>query len=155
MLLDWRGLNAAQSALIYLPMAEEINIRPLADSGIDCRWLATRTPASGRILTIHELGGPLEVHPYGYLQPHESAPEVHPFDVDLFLVPGLIFDLWGNRLGWGAGYYDRLLSMARSDAPLVGIVPAELVVDRLPAEVHDVPMTHLATEEGVIETASG
>ncbi|NND03528.1 MAG: 5-formyltetrahydrofolate cyclo-ligase, partial [Acidimicrobiia bacterium] len=72
---------------------------------------------------------------------------------DLFLVPGLTFDLWGNRLGWGAGFYDRLLAMAREDAPLVGIVPAEVVVDRLPAEVHDVAMTHLATEEGVLGTA--
>lgn len=155
-LLEWEGLGAGRtSVLIYMPMAQEINIQPLVDSALECRWLTTRTPRTGRVLTIHELGGPLEVHPYGYLQPHQSAPEVHPFDVDVFLVPGLTFDLWGNRLGWGAGFYDRLLAMARPDAPLVGIVPANLVADLLPSDVHDVPMTHLATEEGVVETARG
>ncbi len=154
-LLEWDPLAAAGSVLIYLPMAEEVNLQPLLDSDLECRWLSTRTPPSGRMLTVHELGGPLEVHPFGYLQPHASAQEVPAFDVDVFLVPGLAFDLWGDRLGWGAGYYDRLLAVARAEAPLVGIVPADLVVDRLPTEVHDVAMTHLATEEGVVETARG
>lgn len=152
-LLGWEPLATARTVLIYLPMQGEVNIQPLIESELGCRWLTTRTPRSGRMLTIHELGGPLEVHPYGYLQPHESAPEVHPFDVDVFLVPGLVFDLWGNRLGWGAGYYDRLLAMAAPGARIVGIVPTDLVVDLLPTDTHDVPMTHLATEEGVVETA--
>lgn len=152
-LLDWKPLRDAAAVLLYLPMAEEINLQPLVDSGLPCRWLTTRTPPAGSTLTIHELGGPLEVHRYGYLQPHSSAPEVHPLDVDVMLVPALVFDLWGNRLGRGAGYYDRLLAMAREDCPLVGIVSADLVVDRLPVERHDIAMTHLATEEGVIETA--
>ena len=152
-LLAWESLRASTSVLLYLPMAAEINLQPLMDGNLPCRWLTTRTPRSGRVLTVHELGGPLEVHPFGYLQPHQSAPEVHPFDIDLMLIPGLAFDLWGNRLGRGAGYYDRLLAMARSDVPLVGVAPADLVVDRLPVEPHDVPMTHLATEEGVIATA--
>lgn len=153
-LLGWQSLQTAANALIYLPMAEEVDLQPLVESGLQCSWLTTRTPPRGSQLTIHELGGPLEVHPFGYLQPHSSAPEVHPFDVDVLLVPGLTFDLWGNRMGRGAGYYDRLLAMARVDAPRVGIVPAALVVDRLPTGRHDVPMTHLATEEGVIETAA-
>jgi len=152
-LASWAPLMAAKSALLYLPMAAEANLQPLMETDLECRWLTTRTPQSGRVLTIHELGGPLEVHPFGFLQPHASAPEVHPFDVDVFLVPGLVFDLWGNRLGRGAGFYDRLLAMARPEAALVGLTPADLVVDRLPTDQHDVPMTHLATEEGVIEAA--
>lgn len=154
-LLGWDNLARAESVLLYLPMAAEVNLQPLLESDLGCRWLTTRTPHSGHLLTVHELGGPLEVHPFGYLQPHRSAPQVDPSNIDLFLVPALMFDLWGNRLGWGAGYYDRLLAMAAPGSPLVGIVPADLVVDRLPAESHDVPMTHLATEEGVVETASG
>ncbi len=152
-LLAWERLRAAASVLTYLPLAAEVNLQPLNEGDLECRWLTTRTPAMGEVLTVHELDGPLEVHPYGFLQPHRSAPEVHPFDIDVVLVPGLTFDLWGNRLGRGAGYYDRLLSIVRPEVPLVGVVAVDLVVDRLPAEIHDVPMTHLATEEGVIETA--
>jgi 5-formyltetrahydrofolate cyclo-ligase len=152
-LANWAPLAEAQSALLYLPMAAEVNLQPLQESDLKCRWLTTRTPRSGNALTIHELGGPLEVHPFGFLQPHHSAPEVHPLDVEVFLVPALAFDLWGNRLGRGAGFYDRLLAMVRPEAALVGITPASLVVDQLPLEQHDIPMTHLATDEGVIETA--
>lgn len=152
-LLAWEPLQGAAAALTFLPLAEEVNLQPLQESGLECRWLTTRTPPLGEVLTIHELGGPLEVHPYGFLQPHRSAPEVHPFDVEVLLIPGLTFDLWGNRLGRGAGYYDRLLSIVRPEVPLVGIVPVTLVADHLPIEIHDVPMTHLATEEGVIEAA--
>lgn len=152
-LLSWAPLQEAGTALLFLPMAGEVNLQPLMESDLTCRWLTTRTPPLGEVLTVHELGGPLEVHPFGFLQPHRSAPELHPLDVEVLLMPGLAFDLWGNRLGRGAGYYDRLLGLARPGAPLVGVVPVELVVDRLPVETHDVPMTHLATEEAVIETA--
>jgi 5-formyltetrahydrofolate cyclo-ligase len=149
-LMRWEPLHAAATALLFLPMAREVNLQPLMESDLTCRWLTTRTPPRRQVLTVHELGGPLEVHPFGFLQPHSSAPEVHPLDVEVLLMPGLAFDLWGNRLGRGAGYYDRLLGMVRPGAPLVGVVPVELVVDRLPVEGHDVPMTHLATEEAVI-----
>lgn len=154
-LLAWEPLQAATTTLLFLPMAGEVNLQPLMGSDLNCRWLTTRTPPRGEVLTIHELGGPLEVHPFGFLQPHSSAPEVHPLDVDVLLMPGLAFDLWGNRLGRGAGYYDRLLSMVRPGAPLVGVVPVAMVVDRLPIDAHDVAMTHLATEEAVIQTAGG
>ena len=69
------------------------------------------------------------------------------------MLPGLAFDLFGNRLGRGAGYFDRLLRATRPDAKHVGVVAAALVVDRLPADDHDIPVEYLATEEGVIETA--
>jgi 5-formyltetrahydrofolate cyclo-ligase len=153
-LLSWEPLRTAATALLFLPMAGEVNLQPLMESDLTCRWLTTRTPPLGEVLSIHELGGPLEVHPFGFLQPHSSAAEVHPLDVEVLLMPGLAFDLWGNRLGRGAGYYDRLLDLVRPGAPLVGVVPVELVVDRLPVEPHDVPMTHLATQEAVIETAA-
>lgn len=152
-LLAWEPLQCAASVLTYLPLGEEVNLQSLNEDGLACRWLTTRTPPLGEVLTVHELAGPLEVHPYGFLQPHRSAPEIQPSEIDVLLVPGLTFDLWGNRLGRGAGYYDRLLSIVRPAVPLVGIAPVALVVDQLPVEVHDVPMTHLATEEGVIETA--
>ncbi len=69
------------------------------------------------------------------------------------LLPGLAFDLWGGRLGRGAGYFDRLLMEIDATVPVVGVTPANLVVDRLPQEPHDLPVGHLATEEGVVEVA--
>ena len=162
--LDWEGLSApivealaawppltnARTVLLFLPMADEVNLNPLIERDPGPRFVATRTPDVGA-LTVHELGGPLEVHRYGFLQPHATAPVVRPEEVDVFLLPGLAFDLYGTRLGRGAGYFDRLLPHARRGAVFAGVVPAALVLDRLPHEEHDISVAYLASEEGVIE----
>lgn len=142
------------TVLVYLPMGHEIDLNPLLEADPTTRYVATRTPDRGGDLTVHELGGPLEVHRLGFLQPHASARLVTPDEVDVALLPGLAFDLYGNRLGHGAGYFDRLLYATRPNANRVGVVPTELVVDLLPTEDHDIPVEFLATEEGVIATAS-
>jgi len=152
-LQDWIVPNNYQTVLVFLPMANEVDLNGLLASDRETRFVATRTPDRGGDLSVHELGGPLEVHRLGFLQPHDSARRVGPDEIDIALLPGLAFDLFGNRLGRGAGYFDRLLPATRTGAKLVGVVPAALVVDRLPGDPHDVPMNYLATEEGVIETA--
>ena len=149
----WEPLRRAATILIYLPLGDEIDLVPLRQSDLDCRFVATRTPERDGALTIHELEGPLEVHRLGFLQPHRAAPVVDPGDVDVLLLPGLAFDLWGTRLGRGAGYFDELLSRTPATATTVGVCPTALVVDRLPSEPHDRTVSFLATEEGVIATA--
>jgi 5-formyltetrahydrofolate cyclo-ligase len=151
----WPPLQNADRTLTFFAMAHEIDLAALRETGPTTQFLATRTPESGGDLSIHSLDGPLEVHRFGFLQPHASAPEYRPDDVTVFLVPGVAFDLYGNRLGRGAGYYDRLLAQTRPGAFTVGITSTRLVVDRLPTEVHDRKVRYLATEEGVIETAHG
>ena len=151
-LRNWIIPNDYLTVLVFLPMSEEVNLMPLMEGDAATRFVATRTPDRGE-LSVHELGGPLEVHRFGFLQPHSSAPMVAPDEIDIALLPGLAFDLYGNRLGRGAGYFDRLLGFTREDAMRVGVVPADLVVDRLPVDPHDVPVEYLATEEGVTETA--
>lgn len=152
-LREWIVPDNYQTVLVFLPMNHEVNLVPLIEGDRETRYVATRTPDRGGDLSVHELGGPLEVHRLGFLQPHESARLVSPDEIDVALLPGLAFDLFGNRLGRGAGYFDRLLRATRPGAKHVGIVPADLVVDQLPVESHDIPVQFLATEEGVIETA--
>jgi 5-formyltetrahydrofolate cyclo-ligase len=78
----------------------------------------------------------------------DGAP-VAPDRLDVVLVPGRLFDRRGIRLGRGGGHYDRLLPRLRTGVPVIGVTVDERVVERLPAEPHDVPMTHLATQSGV------
>jgi 5-formyltetrahydrofolate cyclo-ligase len=58
------------------------------------------------------------------------------------------------RLGRGGGHYDQFLARLPPSTRRVGVCPADLVVDRLPREPHDVVMTHLATEDGVVAVGS-
>jgi 5-formyltetrahydrofolate cyclo-ligase len=63
-------------------------------------------------------------------------------------VPALAVDRAGTRLGRGAGFYDRTLRLAGPSARLVAVVRDDELVDALPAEPHDVPMTHALTPRG-------
>ncbi len=93
---------------------------------------------------------------FGLREP--AAPHLPPDTIGLaqvVLIPALAVDRHGVRLGRGAGFYDRSLPMARPDAALVAVVYDEDLVDRLPTEAHDVPMTHAFTPgAGLIELGS-
>lgn len=130
--------------LTYLAMPGEIDPGPPPG---DRTVLVTRTPASGP-LSVHPLESDRERHPFGFEQPTADA-ERWTGPVDVVLLPGLAFGLDGSRLGRGTAYFDRLL--ADHDVPVrVGVAPAARVVDRVPTEPHDVAVTHLATETGVV-----
>jgi len=64
------------------------------------------------------------------------------------LVPALAVDRAGVRLGRGAGFYDRSLPLASPAARMVAVVRDDELVERLPAEPHDVRMTHALTPNG-------
>jgi 5-formyltetrahydrofolate cyclo-ligase len=109
---------------------------------------------AGGVLELRE-GAPgqgLVPGPLGALQPPSDAPEVAPDAVDLFVVPGLLFDRSGRRLGRGGGHFDRLLIRARTDALRVGVCPSEALVDELPEDPWDVRMHRVVTEREVLWT---
>ncbi len=108
-----------------------------------------RIADDGRV-TWHRATGPAEAHRFGIAQPRADAPEVDPATFDVVLVPGRCFDRRGVRLGRGGGHYDRVLPRLRPGAAVIGVTTSGRVVPRLPAEDHDVPVTHLATEAGVV-----
>jgi 5-formyltetrahydrofolate cyclo-ligase len=145
-------LRHPATVLLYMAMADEIDLTSLVRSDLPVRWVTTRTPERGP-LTIHAMDGPMEVHDLGFPQPHASAERVPSAEVDVALIPGLAFDLYGNRLGRGMGYFDQLLARLRAGIVRVGVVPTNLVADRLPKEEHDVPVQWLASEEGVVGVA--
>ncbi len=68
-------------------------------------------------------------------------------DVDLVIVPALAIDHHGCRLGRGAGYYDRAL--APTSAPIAALLFDGEIVDELPSESHDVPVTMAIAPSGV------
>ncbi len=71
-------------------------------------------------------------------------------DVDLVIIPGAGFDEAGNRIGYGGGYYDRLLAELRRDIPVVAPAYEEQMVGSIPAEPHDVRVSVIVTDRRVI-----
>ncbi len=90
----------------------------------------------------------------GYRGIMEPNPMVHPpverDSIDLMLCPGLAFSKDGARLGRGGGYYDRFLSEQKA-VYKVGVCLSHQLIESVPSERHDIPMTHIVTESGVIK----
>lgn len=144
-------LQSATHILAYLPTAHELNLLPLLTTWqqLGKHIYVTRTWLGSYTLTVHRLElDALELHRYGYWQPPARATNINPQQLDVALVPGLCFDRQGQRLGYGAGYFDRLL--ARCNALSVGVTCSELLIQHIPHEVTDVPMDYLATEQELI-----
>ena len=139
--------------LFYRAMATELSLDRLADAVGWQRFAVTRTPPNGP-LTLHPAIGAMEQHRYGFAQPTADAFELQPRHISLALVPGVAFDRHGTRLGHGVGYFDELLARLPEDCPRIGVACRDVVFDQLPSEAHDVAMTHLATEDGVIDLGS-
>jgi len=153
--------EAARTVAAYVAFGDEVDLAGLFERA-DKRFALPR--AHGRPaphLTLHEVMAPQfadpdtwEVHRFGQLEPRSAAPIVEPGEVDLMLVPGLSFDVQGHRLGYGMGYYDRLIPRLRPDAVVVGVTLDALVVPALPREGHDARVNYLLTESGWREAAS-
>ena len=136
----------AEHVLTYLAFGTELDLAGLTGK----HFYATRTLGNG-ILRVHELTGRLGRHPYGFDEPSADNPEAPLTRLELALVPGLAFDRSGTRLGYGKGFYDRLLADVPPGVPVVGVVPEGLIAGSLPRAPHDVPMTHLLSERGIYE----
>ncbi|MDR7416124.1 MAG: 5-formyltetrahydrofolate cyclo-ligase [Armatimonadota bacterium] len=96
----------------------------------------------------------LEPGAFGILEP---KPELRGYperalaaqEVDMVLVPGVVFDRRGGRIGHGWGYYDRLLRSVRPDCWLVGLAYECQVVEEVPMEPRDVFVDLVVTERAV------
>lgn len=94
----------------------------------------------------------LSVGAYGILEPKkEFARTVSHGIIDLVIVPGAAFDVEGNRIGYGAGYYDKFLSKLDKSVPKVALAFDFQIIENVPAHEYDVPMDYIITENRVIE----
>jgi 5-formyltetrahydrofolate cyclo-ligase len=87
----------------------------------------------------------------GILEPHPTrTPPVALETLELAIVPGVAFDTEGGRLGFGMGFYDRLLGQLRQAIPKIGMAFEFQVVPRLPRQAHDIRLDAIVTERRVI-----
>jgi 5-formyltetrahydrofolate cyclo-ligase len=105
-------------------------------------------------LQVYEIRDLRELSP-GYMEiPEPSLPDSRLRelkDADFVIVPGVCFDRSGNRLGYGAGYYDILLSHMQENVPFVALAYEEQLVDTVPSEDHDIRVDMIVTDVQIIK----
>ena len=92
----------------------------------------------------------------GYMQIPEPSVltgdrKVNINDVDAIIVPGAAFDPSGNRIGYGGGFYDRLLAELEKPVPIIAPTYEEQVVDLVPADPHDKKVSIIVTDRQEVE----
>ncbi len=114
-----------------------------------------RTLRNERRLTLHLVSDLAQLlpGPYGIPEPPAEAPPLNPAEVELFVVPGAVFDAAGNRIGYGAGYYDSLL--VESAGWRVAPCYSFQLTAHVPSAEHDMPMDVIVTESGVVDCLRG
>jgi 5-formyltetrahydrofolate cyclo-ligase len=89
---------------------------------------------------------------YGITEPHPDADRIDPEQVDLIIIPCVGCDRQKYRLGYGGGYYDRLLSSPEwSNIPTMGIAFDFAYLPQLPIESWDQPLDSVVTDARIIE----
>ncbi|MGC1308822.1 MAG: 5-formyltetrahydrofolate cyclo-ligase [Phormidesmis sp.] len=93
---------------------------------------------------------PLRPGTYGITEPDPASPLVDPNRVDLILIPCLACDISGYRLGYGGGFYDRMLAQPDwADKTTIGIVYEYARLPQLPRQPWDIPLSGICTETGL------
>lgn len=145
-LLNLPEVVAASSVLLYLPVNNEPDLAELVNTLLSRSiqiYLPKYSHNTWGIARFIEMKS-LIPGSYGTLQPQGQI--VAEF-FDVAIVPGVGFDIHGNRLGYGKGVYDRLLASCNSIK--IGVSYDFQIVD-LPTDIHDVRMDIVVTDERII-----
>lgn len=136
----------------YLPIGSELDTLPILEQAWqDGKTVAVPITKEDRQMYFVSLGSIAEVKAgrYGIPEPQKGKEEeIIPKEEDIFLVPALLFDRVGNRLGYGGGYYDTYFAFHRMGARVGICFKVQIFSETLPVEKTDLAVEKIITEEG-------
>ncbi|KGX88880.1 5-formyltetrahydrofolate cyclo-ligase [Pontibacillus litoralis] len=145
----WREANVIGCTI---SQAHEINTRPI----IERAWkegkkvVVPKCYPKERQLIFYKITSfdELESVYFGLKEPIiEQTTEWSKEHIDLMIVPGLMFDVKGYRVGYGGGYYDRYL--VGYNGATVSLCTEHQLIEQVPFDSYDIPVQHLITESGL------
>ena len=111
-----------------------------------------KNPRKLLVSEVKDFDNELEIGPYDILAPKKEFERIiDPKLVDLVLVPGLAFDEYGFRLGYGGGYYDRFFTEIEKNVPKIGLCFNIQIIDKVPINSYDIPVDYIITEKDIIK----
>ena len=134
----------AKTILAYFSFRQEADLSSLFY--LDKNWAFPRCVDKSLVWHLWQPRESLNSGKYGIKEPRSTAPAIKPSSADLILVPTVACDRQGYRLGYGGGFYDRLLSSPDLTIPAVGIVFDFAYVTQLPRDIWDIKLNFICTE---------
>jgi 5-formyltetrahydrofolate cyclo-ligase len=150
----------ARVVLVTLPFGSEWDTRPLAEAALASgkTLVVPRVNDATRMLELHAISDFIaDVTPgfHDIPEPLSTLPRIEAATIDWVLVPGVAFSPDGRRLGYGGGYYDRLMIMLSSATPRIAGAFDAQIAQRIPAASHDLAVDQIVTESRVLPASAG
>ncbi|PZO15919.1 MAG: 5-formyltetrahydrofolate cyclo-ligase [Leptolyngbya foveolarum] len=149
-LQNWQPFARSRLTLAYHSFRSEPDLSPLFRQ----RRVWGFPRCEGKALKWHRWfpASPWTFHTgtHGLTEPDPASPAVEPYQVDLILVPCLACDISGSRLGYGSGFYDRMLADPLwAKKTTIGIVFKFARLPQIPKADWDIPLSGICTESGL------
>jgi 5-formyltetrahydrofolate cyclo-ligase len=151
-------LNTAKKIMSFVTKSKEVNTFSLMERLLDEGYLlyvpfTRKDKIALGTAQINDLDHDLMQGVFDVLEPlNNIRDETPPEDLDIIIVPGLVFTRDGYRIGYGGGYYDSFLAEHGSDSLKVGFCYSQFLTDEIPIEEHDIPVDIIITEKEIIYT---
>lgn len=143
----------AKTIFVYVSVDEEINTRRFIEEALGLgKIIAVPKTYKGskemKAVIIRSLED-LEPARFNLLEPRDDSKVLEKEEIDLIVVPGAVFDLNLNRIGYGGGYYDRFLKDIEFKNNKVALAYDFQVLDKIEVESYDIKMDLLLTEKRI------
>lgn len=149
-LLSLPQFQAAKNILFYASLPEEVATLEIVEKHLHSKNIILPRVEEHQ-LVLHHLKDIQHLHKgrFEILEPIIGSAVVDPSTIDLAIIPGLAFDEQKNRLGFGKGYYDKLLPLL--PCRKIGLAYECQMVKDVPSEDHDQPLDMIITEQRLIK----
>ncbi len=155
-LFSLQAYRNAEAIMFFISFGTEVDTRPMVEETISQGKIALAPkprPQERKMIPSRILDWDNDLIPGAYNIPEPKEEALRPYNpdqIDLLIVPGVAFDLKGNRLGYGGGYYDRFFALLKPGTPLVALVFDLQVVPEVPVEEWDRRIDLIVTEKRII-----
>ncbi len=144
---EWKK---AKKVFIYISTNQEASTLKIIENNFGIKKIIVpKSHIKFNTLTLHEINSFEETTKglYSILEPLPNTKMIDPEDIDLAIIPGVVFDKKGHRIGYGKAYYDRLLP--NLNCKKIGLAYELQIVENIPAQKHDFPVDIIVTEKEI------
>ncbi|MDD5644813.1 MAG: 5-formyltetrahydrofolate cyclo-ligase [bacterium] len=146
----------AATVLLFSSLKDEVDTRRLINNALSAGKNVFLPSCDGKKadMTIGKIGSAGELMPgaYGILEPKQKDCSLDRLaDIEVAVLPGVAFDLDGNRIGRGKGYYDRFLKRMKNHTFRIGVAFDFQLLKKIGGRIHDEPVDLVITEARVVK----
>ncbi|HSQ41308.1 MAG TPA: 5-formyltetrahydrofolate cyclo-ligase [Fibrobacteraceae bacterium] len=155
-LASWDILQKAEVVAAFHPSRTEPQIQPLLKSLVSQKVLLLPRVLPGNnmeMVQVEDLHRDIHPGSFGLQEPHLSLKAWTGASPSVFLIPGVVFGKYGERIGHGGGYYDRFLAEYPETIRVGVALSCQILSRKIPQNPHDIRMSYIVAPIGILPTS--